>query len=76
MPLYFFHVYHDGPSRDEVGENLADGHAAWREATAMAGEMLKDLDGSLKPGHDWNLEVTDTKAKILFRLTISADRPQ
>ncbi|WP_375775999.1 hypothetical protein ACE103_30075 [Bradyrhizobium sp. ma5] len=73
MPQYFFHVYHDSPSRDDVGEELPDRHAAWKEATAIAGETLKYLDGTLKPGHDWRLEVTDAKDKILFRLVISAE---
>ncbi|GIQ79038.1 hypothetical protein ACE103_35705 [Bradyrhizobium sp. ma5] len=73
MPLYFFHVYHDGPNRDEVGEELSDRHAAWKEATTMAGETLKDLDGQLKPGHDWSLEVTDASEKVLFRLVVSAE---
>ena len=73
MPLYFFRVYHNGPSRDEVGEEFPDHRTAWKEATAMAGETLKDLDGALKPGHDWSLEVTDASARVLFSLVVSAE---
>lgn len=75
MPQYFFHIHHDGPSRDDRGEDLRDNHAAWKEATVMAGKMLEDMDGRLKPGHDWSLEVTDAGAKVIFRLIISAEYP-
>jgi len=49
MPRYFFHVYHEQPEIDQEGEELPDKHAAWKEATVMAGEILKDLDGKLQP---------------------------
>nr|WP_274617378.1 hypothetical protein [Bradyrhizobium oropedii] len=42
----------------------------------MAGKMLQDVDGKLKPGHDWQMEVTDELSKPLFRLVISARRPR
>ena len=59
MPRYFFNVYHNGAILDEEGYELADRSAAWAEATAAAGEMIRDLDGRLQPGKDWRLEVTD-----------------
>jgi hypothetical protein len=74
MPRYFFHVHHDTHQRDDVGEELPDKHAAWREATVTAGQILQDLDGKLRPGHDWSLEVTDEFGNRLFRLHISAER--
>lgn len=71
MPKYFFNVY-SGPNafRDEVGEELPDRHAAWREATSSAGESLKDLDGRLKPGTEWRMEVLDEFGNCLYRLTV------
>jgi hypothetical protein len=45
MPRYFFHVYHDQSELDYEGEELPDKHAAWKEATVMAGQTLQSLDG-------------------------------
>ncbi|WP_456749500.1 MULTISPECIES: DUF6894 family protein [Bradyrhizobium] len=41
----------------------------------MAGRMLQDVDGKLKPGRDWEMEVTDEFSRPLFRLVISAQQP-
>jgi hypothetical protein len=43
MPRYFFHVYHEQPEIDQEGEELPDKHAAWKEATVMAGQTLQSL---------------------------------
>jgi hypothetical protein len=58
MPRYYFHIRHDTYLPDEEGEDLPDKHAAWREATVMAAQMLQGIDGKLQPGHDWQMEVT------------------
>lgn len=75
MPRYFFNIRHDTVHLDFEGEELPDKHAAWREATVMAGQLLQDLNGKLKPGHDWRMEVTDESKVTLFILQISAQRP-
>ena len=72
MPLYFFNVHHDVSQHDEEGEDLPDKHAAWKEATVMAGQMLQNIDGRLKPGRDWRMEVTDEFRNPLFAIVISA----
>jgi len=74
MPRYFFHVYHDSNDVDDVGEELPDKHAAWQEATVTAGQILQGLDGRLKPGHDWRMEVTDEFQNRLYLLHISAEQ--
>src|SRR5437868_4627194 len=56
---------------DEEGYELADRSAAWAEATAAAGEMIRDLDGRLQPGKDWRLEVTDENKKPVYVINIS-----
>jgi hypothetical protein len=82
MPRYFFHVYHvyhvyhDQPDLDYEGEELPDKHAAWKEATVMAGQTLQGLDGNLKPGREWRMEVTDEFANPLYVLHINAERPK
>jgi hypothetical protein len=52
---------------------LPDKHAAWREATVMAGQILQDLDGKLTPAKNWRMEVTDEFANPLFAIDIHAE---
>jgi hypothetical protein len=75
MPRYFFDVHHDTVQADLEGEELPDKHAAWREGTVIAGQILQDIDGKLRPGHDWRMEITDEFRNPLFILHISAQRP-
>jgi hypothetical protein len=76
MPRYFFDVHHERAQIDEQGEELPDQHAAWREATIIAGRILQDIDGRLKPGHDWRMDVTDEFRNTLFVLHITARKPR
>jgi hypothetical protein len=36
----------------EDGEILENDEAAWHEATLVAGEIFKDVDGSFRPGQE------------------------
>ncbi|MGY8706164.1 hypothetical protein RAD16_10545 [Bradyrhizobium sp. 18BD] len=76
MPRYFFHITHDRKQIDNEGEELPDKHAAWKEATVTAGQMLQTLDGKLAPGRDWRMEVSDEFQNILFILHIQAEKPK
>ena len=76
MPRYFFHIHHDTHQPDFEGEELPDAHAAWKEATVTAGQILQSIDGKLKPGHDWRMQVTDEFAIPLFELLLSARKPK
>jgi len=76
MPRYFFHVHHHDSHLDYEGEELPDKHAAWKEATIIAGQTLQSLDGNLTPAKEWRMEVTDEFANPLFALHISADKPK
>jgi hypothetical protein len=72
MPRYFFNVYHERPEPDDLGEVLPDRQAAWKEATITAGQILQSLDGKLRPGCDWRMEVTDESSNALYVISISA----
>lgn len=72
MPRYFFNIYHDRVTRDDLGTELPDRHAAWEEATTAAGEIIRGIDGSLKPDRDWRLEVTDEFANPLWEIHVKA----
>jgi hypothetical protein len=72
MPRYFFNVHNVSPTIDDVGDELPDNEAAWRQATATAGEIFKDIDGSFRPGQNWTLEVTDEARKPIYTIHIEA----
>lgn len=76
MPRYFFNVFHNRAEPDEQGEDLPDAQAAWREATKTAGQILRDLDGRLRPGQEWRMEVTDENAKRLYVLRVFAEESE
>jgi hypothetical protein len=72
----FLSTYHDVVHIDHEGEELADKHAARQEATRMAGDIMKDIDGKLRPGHDWKLEVEDEFKNVLWALHVKAEQPK
>ena len=72
----FFHIRHDRSVQDYEGEELPNKHAAWREATVTAGQILQGLDGGLTPAREWRMVVTDEFQNPLFVLHISAEKPR
>jgi hypothetical protein len=75
MPRYFFHVYHDRPELDEEGEELPDAQAAWREATVTVGQIIQDLNGRLRPGRGWRMEVTTNSRTGCTSSTFTSKNP-
>jgi hypothetical protein len=60
MSRYYFHVYRKSSQTGYEGEELPGNEAAWKEATAMAGRILQDIDGSLAPGAEpWRMVVAN-----------------
>ena len=76
MPRYFFHITHERNDTDHDGRELPDEHAAWKEATITAGQILQSIDGHLKPGREWRMEVADEFQNTLFMLHINARKPR
>ena len=37
------------------------------------GERLREMDGSLKPGDGWKMEVTDADGKAIFALRFTTE---
>jgi hypothetical protein len=77
MPLYFFN-FSRAPTREprpfkNEGLELVDDDAAWEEATTACGEKLREMDGSLRPGDGWNMEVTDVGGKAIFALRFTTE---
>jgi hypothetical protein len=71
MPLYSFNVLNLNPSTPASSEDFSDDEAAWKEATRFAADLLRDVDGKLRPGEEWALEVTDEAGKSIFNIQIS-----
>ena len=76
MPKYYFNVHNvTHRSRpDAIGEELRDDESAWKEATIIAGELFKDIDGQFRPGQEWSLEVADEQRRPLYVIVISAKK--
>jgi hypothetical protein len=72
MPRYYFNIHNVSPSTDDMGEELRDNEAAWRQATVVAGEIFEEVDGKFRPGQDWSLEVTDEAHKPIYVIKIEA----
>jgi hypothetical protein len=74
MPLYFFNIT-DGvlPRPLDEGMDLPNDDAAWEEATTCCGEMIKELDGKLKAGPDWQMVVCNAAGDRIYRLRFSAE---
>jgi uncharacterized protein DUF6894 len=77
MPLYFFNFSRgsvpEGRSFKNEGLELVDNDAAWEEATLACGEKLREMDGSLRPGDGWTMEVTDAAGKTVFALRFTTE---
>jgi hypothetical protein len=65
MPLYSFVTTHNGKAI-EIDEplDLPDIQAAWHEASVHAGQMLKDLDGSLSANTEWSVEIRENGQSV------------
>jgi hypothetical protein len=76
MSEYIFSITHgENQANPPHSINFPDDRAAWEEATCAAGEMLRDLDGKLKPGHQWAIEVRRASGDILYRVRVNAEAP-
>ena len=74
MPRYYFNIRNVRPVVDEIGEELPNDKAAWREATTIAGEIFKDIGLEFRPGRDFSLEVTNGNQTPLYLIRITGQR--
>jgi hypothetical protein len=77
MPLYFFNFSRAPESKPSPLENegleLLDDDAAWQEATTACGEKLREINGSLRPGDGWKMDVADAGRKTIFTLRFTTE---
>ncbi|KQT12084.1 hypothetical protein ASG57_34740 [Bradyrhizobium sp. Leaf396] len=74
MPRYCLNVTHEHTEVDRIGEELPDKHAAWKEATVVAGQTLQGIDGKLVPGRNGGWR-SDEFQNTPFILHINAEKP-
>jgi hypothetical protein len=70
MPVYRFKTHYRENVEESDGIELESTRKAWKEATKAAGEILKDLDGSLEPHSEWRMDVFDDDGNSLFSLRL------
>jgi hypothetical protein len=68
---YHFNVTRGVEYQDNDGVDLASQALAWHAATTAFAEMLKDVDGRVKLGQPWEMEVTDDEG-IVFSLSFDS----
>jgi hypothetical protein len=71
---YFFHVVINGSqSGQSDGLLFSDRAAAWREASLSCGEIIREMDGKIEPGCNWQMEVADQTGQAIYRFTFTAE---
>jgi len=73
MPLYFFVIERDRSAPDPPGVELPDVGAAWKEATRVTGEIVRDLDGALEVGTEWSIQIQDADRKPLRTIRLTSE---
>ncbi|MGY3611042.1 MULTISPECIES: DUF6894 family protein [unclassified Bradyrhizobium] len=68
MPRFFFHINGKFPFQDEVGTELRDDRAAWKEALLLT----RDIETWLQPGESWSLDVM-ARDGCLYRISITSE---
>jgi hypothetical protein len=68
MPRYSFDIARNNKQfhRDEMGTELADDQAAWKEAM----RCIREVEDVLSPGDRWRLTVRRDNIRIVFRIEI------
>ena len=68
MPTYYFNIIGTRPFTDEQGSMFASSDAVWAEAL----RIVKDVEGSLRPGESWGLEILQD-GRMIYRIRIETD---
>ena len=68
MTRFYFVIDGQNSEVQNAGLELPDRNAAWIEATTACGELLRDMDGRLKPGDKWSMQVKDEHGTQIYLL--------
>jgi hypothetical protein len=71
---YFFCITRNGIRTDQSdGLEFTDQAAAWREAAASCGEIIREIGSGIEPGCLWQLEVSDDRGTPIYRFSFTAE---
>jgi len=70
MPLYRVNTRYGTEASENGAISLETTRQAWQEATRAAGEILRELDGSLEPHREWRMDVSDEEGNIPSSLRV------
>jgi hypothetical protein len=72
MTQYTFRI-RQGSYSSDLPVDLPDDDAAWHEAAAVGGDLIRDACSRLKDGPEWRLEVADESGTIRHLLRLTAE---
>lgn len=73
--VYFFRTFTDGAERHRrEGVFFSSAQEAWDEASTSAGEIIREMNGRMHPGLNWQMDVTDAVGKVLYRLSFKTEK--
>jgi hypothetical protein len=72
MPRYFFDVSDVCETVDNIGADLGDNRAAWRELVKLAGGCIAQDADNFRPTDNWRFSVRDESGQPLFTLNLCA----
>jgi hypothetical protein len=73
--IYFLRVFTNGIERHESdGLQFSSRDDVWEEASASAGEIIRDMNGGLQPGTDWRMDVSDAAGALVYRLSFRTEQ--
>jgi hypothetical protein len=74
MPQYFFRIKHGQFSgAADLGVELTDRDAAWKEITSICGDLLGSISRKLTQNAEWQIELLDQSKTPVFRIRLKAD---
>jgi hypothetical protein len=72
--LYFFRVFTDGVQLYESeGLAFSSREDAWMEASISTGDIIRSLNGNMRPDLEWRMDVTNAAGDLLYRFTLKVE---
>jgi hypothetical protein len=72
--IYFLRIFTNGIERHETdGMTFPSRDHVWTEASASAGEIIREMHGNMHPGLDWRMDVSDATGTVIYRFSFKAE---
>jgi hypothetical protein len=71
---YCLRIFTNGIARHETdGMTFSSRDDVWTEASASAGEIIREMHGNMHPGLDWRMDVSDAAGTVIYRFSFKAE---